>query len=224
MQIDYVYASRQRKLRWCGCVNMLCDECGFDYCDDLEEDISRHALVHRECLNGIELSRSDGIYFVTSSDSGEMQQIACKVTELGRRETLYDFPFFSVGESSEPNLIVCLWVDRGYVVGVIVTRERNCTQYALLRDFRLDPLIRLWVPTCTSQVLPQTRRSVEFVWVLKACRRRGVANKIFEALSEHLELEISELGHSAMFTTAGFEFWRKQGTVGFFLAEPQSSR
>jgi zinc-finger of acetyl-transferase ESCO len=117
-----------------------CTECGFNYSLDHAPDKTYHRKVHDKAVNGSRTKLPDGFHSVTHQSPIAIQRSAQEAASEARRETGYDFTsFYGVKKRfDEHNTIAVICVMSGRVVGLVVSRERECTFRAELNSFRED--------------------------------------------------------------------------------------
>ena len=196
-----------------------CRVCGYSYVVGLQEDEERHRCFHDEEENGPASDMNDGICIVSLEDSQPSQQIAEQVFRIGKRETPYDFPLFTAGEPSTNEPIAAIQILGGRAIAGVLTRIRSCEQRGQLANFEQNSLDGLWRPPCGETIELHHRRAIEFIWVHKRHRGKGVLDGVLAKLGQQIGLPISEFSHSLPFTEAAIKFWRNRSDGNIYLAQ-----
>ncbi len=179
----------------------------------------RHQVVHDEEENGPPSDMNDGIYIVSLKGPLPLQQMAERVLQIGKSETPYEFPLFTVGERSTNEPIAAIQILTCRAIAGVLTRIRSCEQRVQLANFVHSSFDGLWRPACGEAIESHLRRATEFIWVHKRHRGRGVLGGCLAKLAEHMGLPISEFSHSLPFTGAAVRFWRKGSLDSIYVAQ-----
>jgi hypothetical protein len=196
-----------------------CKVCGFSYVLGLPEDEERHARFHDEEENGPSSDIDYGIHTISLEDSESLQFTAEQVFRVGNRETNYDFPLFTVGESSTNQPVAAIQILNGRAIAGVLTRLRPCDRRAQLASFILSWDGR-WRPSQSEAIAPQQRRSIEFIWVHRRHRGKETLNHSLTELERHFGIPTSELSHTLPFTEAALKFWSKKMLGTMYIARP----
>jgi hypothetical protein len=198
-------------------VEPTCPECGFCYVLGLREDEERHRIFHDEEMSGPKSDMKDGIHVVTINDSLQWKRVVEQVFRVGRRDSPYEFSLFEADEAAKNNPIASLKVIGGRAIAGVLTRERSCEHHTLLDTFtpRGDGLH----PASWNDLKPHMRRAIEFIWVQKRHRRKGLLGECLSALSDSVGIPIAEFSHRVPFTPDAYRFWARRGLGTVYLAD-----
>jgi hypothetical protein len=162
----------------------------------------------------------DGVHIVSLDDSQSVQFIVEQAFRVGKRDTPYDFPLFTAGESSTNNPIAAIQIQNGRAIAGVLTRLRSCEHQAQLANFNRSSWDGLWRPSQYETIASHPRRAIEFIWVHKRHRGGKKLDCTFGELERHLGFPGSELSHSLPFTEAALNFWRKKALGNMYIARP----
>ena len=185
-----------------------CPECGLSYVRGLPGNERIHRRVHDRTLNGHPTKLCGGFYAITHQSSMQLQRLAEAAAREAQEQTKYDITSFAAAKKKfdEYDTIVMLYVRRGRVRGLLVSRNRECENTANLDSFRSDG--ERYAPCEITQVSPHTRRALDMIWVLKKNRRQGVAKALIRALAKHCKMRAEDFAHMTPFTDDALELWK----------------
>lgn len=135
-----------------------CPDCGLLYARGFAPDERYHRRVHDAAVNGHRAKVLNGLHAVTHKSSIALQKLAQVSASAARWETKYDFPSFVASKKAdgEYNTPAMLYVEDGRVCGLLVSRERDCSNIANLSSFRLDG-VNSWRPIEFTQLQAHRR-------------------------------------------------------------------
>ena len=184
-----------------------CVECGFSYVRGLPEDERLHRRYHDEIARGIPLraSKHDQILarvgdvdtiLVDHRSSRSQRQLAQRIGSAANRETRFDFGVYHAEEGGaeycdlDSHAFLLRHANRG--IGFLVLRWRSPTWWY---DWHT------W-PKNADANLP-ARRTVGFVWVHRAHRRRGLAASLVREAARYLGVAVSDLAWEVPMSPSG---------------------
>ena len=190
-----------------------CAECGCEYVWGLKSDERRHNKYHDRAVNGYKTRQPDGCHFVTHRSEMALQLLAQAAASEAHYETEYDFTSFSAEktEHDEHETIAAIYVKGGRVCALIVSRKRECHWKARLQD------IAEHRPNAEA-IQTHKRRAVDMIWVLKNCRRQGIAKRIVRAMAEHCKVSVEDLAHLTPLSTDAINLWHSLRLTTIYLA------
>ncbi|MGA9938051.1 MAG: GNAT family N-acetyltransferase, partial [Candidatus Acidiferrales bacterium] len=189
--------------------NGPCPDCGLQYVRGYAPNERQHRRVHDESVNGHRTKLPDGFRPVTHGFPISEQKRVEAAASTALWETKYDFSSFTAykKDAEEQKTIAMLYIKRGRVCGLLVSRQRECKHTASLNSFHPDSF-HFWRPTEVTGVEAHSRRVVEMIWVLKKNRRQGVAKELVQALAAHCEIKLGDLAHMIPFRQDALHLWK----------------
>jgi len=155
-----------------------CRDCRYRYLWNESEDRKLHREFHDEWQNGARyVKRRDenvvevekGIeYLLVDQDSSEQQRaLAAQVARIANRESRYDFPSYDGGSNDQETgaLAIIARLDRR-AIGLLVLRPCYESAHVTWPDYETHRQPELQSPI--------ERWMVEFLWVRRDLRRRGI--------------------------------------------------
>jgi hypothetical protein len=186
-----------------------CPECGFGYIAGLPSNETAHEAFHQEHVNGPSVDLEEGTYFIDARTDRNIREVVAVAARLSNRDTNYDFPLYDGSDDEDEYVtLVVIKVSERRIVGLIVTRVRDCEYTAELESFAPD-VTGGWRPTNAERIPRHSRRALDMIWVLKKYRGKGILRGMLLDLSAHINEPVSELSHSLPFTEDAVSFWKK---------------
>ena len=191
---------------------VTCSICNFRYVPSVPEDLASHRKRHEETIHGIRAKAAitdrvvwlEGDFRITALcalDSKVQRLRAQRVATLGKREGGYDFPPFTAYEHFDERVThVFLLYHKDRIIGFLVFSLRKDLGVLEWTDETgetkdLDAKEPYW--------------TVDFIWVLRKFRGKGLARKLILVASEYFENPIEKIAWYPPFSKDCLELAKK---------------
>jgi ribosomal protein S18 acetylase RimI-like enzyme len=188
-----------------------CRDCDLRYVRNDSADEQHHREYHDERIDGPKTAMSSGLYLVSSSSNICTRKLAAQAAIHAKRDAGYDFPAYTVDEqNAEDQPLALIAVAQERVVGLIVTSYRVCQHRTTVAGLS-EPTLSI------EDVPPSSRRAIEMIWVLKKCRRAGLARRLVTEVCRSLQVSLKEVAHVTPFTDDALQFWQSFSLHNLFV-------